>query len=256
MVNEFYKIGKASVYITSYDDVIARILSFIQEHRKGYVCVSNMRTIAVANRNDKYLRVMENSLLNIPDGTPLIWCAKLWGITQAKRVCGPMLFEKMLYVEGLRHFLLGDTHNVLEKIKDKIMGVSGIKIVGYCSPPFAPIETYNIKAMADVINESGANIVWTSLKAPKQDYLNSMLLPFLRDDIILIGVGAAFRVFIGDIKVENGLLSHIGLGGFKMIRKESSFYKEIIWYLKHSAYLSKYMLFILYDRMRGKNYWE
>lgn len=43
-----------------------------------------------------------------------------------------------------------------------------------------------------MINGSGANLVWTALRAPKQDYFNSMLVPYLNDGIICVGVGAAF----------------------------------------------------------------
>ena len=194
--------------------------------------------------------------MNTPDGTPLIWCARLWGIKDAERVCGPILFDKMLRETELKHFLMGDTDDILSKVKEKAVNDYCANIAGLYSPPFVPIGDYEIGSIASMINGSGANVVWTSLKAPKQDFLNTKLLPYLRDDVVLIGVGAAFRSFLGEIKVENGYLSKIGLGGFKMIRKDSSFMKEVGWYLKHSALLGKYMVSILIKRMRGKDYWE
>lgn len=256
MVGDYYRIGKARVFVTSYEKVNDSIRSVIQQRQKGYICVSNMRTIAIANQNDGYQNIMENSLMNTPDGIPLIWCARLWGIKDAERVCGPILFDKMLREVDYTHFLLGDTDNVLEHVRDKAVMTYGTNVAGVYSPPFAPIEEYNIGSIASMINKSGATIVWTSLKAPKQDILNARLLPFLRDGIVLVGVGAAFRSFIGDIKFESGFLSKIGLGGFKMIRKDSSFLKEVIWYIRHSFLLAKYMSLIALMRIRGKKYWE
>lgn len=82
----------------------------------------------------------------------------------------------------------------------------GAQVVGCYSPPFAPLEEYNMQDIAKKINESGANIVWTSLRAPKQDFLNAKLLPLLNDGIVLIGVGAAFRSVIGGLRQPDGIL--------------------------------------------------
>ena len=90
-----YRIGKVPVHVTTVPDARARILSAIAGGEKGYVCVSNMRTVVAANRDPAYLDVMEHSLLNVPDGTPLVWCGKAWG-KPVKRVVGLDLFNSLL----------------------------------------------------------------------------------------------------------------------------------------------------------------
>ncbi|MBQ8422422.1 MAG: WecB/TagA/CpsF family glycosyltransferase [Bacteroidales bacterium] len=254
---DFYRVGKAPVLVTSQEDAANRVKELIRKGEKGYICISTMRTVVVANKEPKYLEVMENSLFNTPDGTPLVWCGRAWGIKQAERACGPHLFDDLLEDKdsSLKHFLLGDTEETEKKLKEKCEKEYGTQIVGMYSPPFAPLEEYDIQGIAKMINDSGANIVWTSLRAPKQDYLNAMLAPYVNDGVVLIGVGAAFRYKIGELKSPDGPLQKIGLAGLLFTRKGSIPMKEFKWYMKHSFYLLKYLIGILGKRIIGKKYY-
>ena len=256
--HDFFRIGRVRVSITSYQKAVDMIKTTIKEKKKGYVCVSNMRTVDFANTDDAYQEVMEHSLLNTPDGTPLMWCGRLWGLKDVNRVCGPHLFNDLLNDEDLciSHFFLGDTEETLEKLKAKISEECKAKIAGCYSPPFKPLEEYDLDSIAKMINDSGASIVWTSLRAPKQDYLAAKLMPFLNDGVVFLGVGAAFRFYLGEYKEPDGFLSKIGLGGLYVLRKGTTFWKELTWYIKHTCLLIKYMFTILWRRMIGKKYFE
>lgn len=259
MICRYYRVGRVPIAITNYESTINKLGQTIQEGGKGYVCVTNMRTASLGNKDDGYYAVMEDSLMNVPDGTPLVWCGKWWGIHDVERVCGPILFKKMLADKehGFRHFFLGDTDETLEALTKKVSEKDEAVISGKFSPPFKPLEKYDLKALASLINESGANIVWTSLRAPKQDYLGQMITPFLNDGVILIGVGAAFRAYLGELKVEDGsMLQRLGLGGWAMLRSNSSIWKEAKWYARHTLVLIGYFLNIKWRRISGKNYNE
>ena len=114
---------------------------------------------------------------------------------------------------GLKHFFLGDTEETLAALTKKATQEFGADVVGSYSPPFAPLEDYDFKAIVKMIHDSGANIVWTALRAPKQDFLNAMLVPYLNDGIVCLGVGAAFRSVIGELRQPDGFLQKIGLAG-------------------------------------------
>lgn len=255
---DFYRVGKAPILVTSQAEAAKRVKDLVRKGEKGYICISTMRTVVIANKEPKYLEVMEKSLFNTPDGTPLVWCGRAWGIKQAERACGPHLFDDLLEDKdpSLKHFLLGDTEETEMKLKEKCEREYGTQIVGMYSPPFAPLEEYDIQGIARMINESGANIVWTSLRAPKQDYLNAMLAPFVNDGVVLIGVGAAFRYKIGELKSPDGLLQKIGLAGLLFTRKGTKPINELKWYMKHVLYLIKYFFIIKWRRLIGKKYWE
>lgn len=255
---DYYRVGKAPIYVTNQEDAANRVKELISKNKKGYICISTMRTVVIANNEPKYLDVMENSLFNTPDGTPLVWCGRAWGIKQVQRACGPHLFDDLLKVKdpSLKHFLLGDTEETEMKLKEKCERDYGTQIVGMYSPPFAPVEEYDILGIAKMINDSGANIVWTSLRAPKQDYLNAMLTPYVNDGIVLIGVGAAFRYKIGELRSPDGVLQKVGLAGLLLRRKGVTPIKEFKWYIKHSFYLNKYLIEIFFKRLVGKPYYK
>ena len=255
---KFFRIGRTRISITNEDKAIQTILDSIHRKEKGYVCVSTMRTVIIANRDNSYQDVMENSLLNTPDGTPLVWCGHWWGLKEVQRACGPHIFPRMLKLkgEGLRHFFLGDTEETLDALTKKAIEEFGAEVVGSYSPPFAPLEDYDFEAIAKMINDSGANVVWTALRAPKQDFLNAMLVPHLNDGIVCLGVGAAFRSVTGGLKQPDGKLQKMGLAGFMFKRENMSYFSLLMGYLIYAFHLLKYFVTIKSRKIRGLNYFE
>lgn len=254
----FFRIGRVRISITTENKAIQSIKSAISTQIKGYVCISTLRTVVVANKDDKYQKVMENSIMNTPDGTPLVWCGHWWGLKEVERACGPHIFPKMLKDKdsSLKHFFLGDTDETLEKLTQKAREEYGTNVVGRYSPPFKPLEEYDIEGIAKMINDSGATILWTSLRAPKQDFLNAMLLPYLNDGIVMVGVGAAFRSVIGDLRQPDGFLQKIGLAGLLFKRPNTTWFQEFKWYIKHSYYLLTYFFIIKSRKIRKVKYYK
>ena len=236
------------IHITSVSDAKERILSAVATGEKGYVCVSNMRTVVAANRNPEYLEVMEHSILNVPDGTPLVWCGKAWGLP-VERVVGLDLFSALLKSDVPQYFL-GDTEETLQAVMAKASSEQCV-VAGAYSPPFAPLEEYDFQEIAKRITDSGARIVWTSLRAPKQDFLAARLLPFMEDGVVFVGIGAAFRLYLGEYELDRGILQKMGLGGLRMIRN-TTFFREIKWYVVHGSCLVRYLAEIMWKRLTHK----
>ena len=245
-----YRIGKVPVHAVTSSEAQERILRAIHEGRKTYVCISNMRTVVQADRDPAYLDVMEQSLMNVPDGMPLVWCGRAWGIKRVERVVGLDLFTALLQTDEPQ-FFLGDTDETLSAVTGKA-AAGGTKVAGSCSPPFAPLEEYDLESLAGQINRSGATLVWTSLRAPKQDFLAARMLPYLHDGIVLIGVGAAFRLYLGEYVLDRGVLEKMGLGGLRMLRN-TTLWKELKWYGTHTFHLLRFLSVIFWKRLCGKS---
>ena len=256
--HDFFRIGRARISVTDEERAIETIKEAIHKKQKGYVCVSTLRTVVIANKDDKYLEVMEHSLMNTTDGTPLVWCGHWWGLKEVQRACGPHIFPRMLKDKDpvLKHYFLGDTEETLTALIRKAKDEFGANVVGSYSPPFKPLEEYDTESIAEMINESGATIVWTALRAPKQDYLDSMITPYLNDGVVVVGVGAAFRSVLGVLKQPDGILQKIGLAGILFKRPETSWWHEIKWYFRHILFLIKYFFIIKWRRLTGKKYYE
>lgn len=255
---EFFRVGRVRISVTDEEKAIQTIKEAVHRKQKGYVCVSTLRTVVIANKDDKYQTVMENSLMNTPDGTPLVWCGHWWGLKNVQRACGPHIFPRMLKDKDseLKHFFLGDTEETLAALKKKATEEYGANVVGSYSPPFKPLEEYDIEGLAKMINDSGATIVWTALRAPKQDILNSMITPYLNDGIVMVGVGAAFRSVLGVLKQPDGFMQKIGLAGVLFKRPETSWWSELKWYVEHVCYLIKFFFTIKWRRLIGRRYYD
>lgn len=250
--SEKYRIGKVHITVTNPIDTLTRVEEAVKDGRSGYVCVSNMRTVKYANKNADYCKVMNEAFMCIPDGMPLVWLGHLWGIKEAQRSNGPTLFESMLNKpeNGVKHFLLGDTDETLNALKARYPKAN---IVGMISPPFCELDEFDYKGLAKKINESGANVLWVSMRAPKQDFFSSRIIPYL-DSKISIGVGRAFRIAIGEFTNVPKWMQKFGLSGIWL--RKVSLWDEIKWYIVMSFFLVGYGIGILMKRVIGKKCYE
>ncbi len=242
MKNSKFKIGKVLVSNTNFEHAIKSIENAVKNKDNTYICVSNMRMVRLGNKDKSYRKVMNSAYMALPDGLPLTWCGRLWGLKEVSRVTGPDLFQVMLNKKenGLKHFLLGDTEDILTQIKEKYKGCN---IVGSYSPPFADVEDFDYKYITELVNNSNADVVWVAMRAPKQDIFSANISPLLQNKIC-IGVGRAFRIAMNNIKDAPQLAKKIGIAG--IFTRRLSFFKTLIWYLESFFYLLYYFIQILF----------
>lgn len=248
-----YKVGKTYISRTNPNDAIVKVTEAALNGQGGYICVSNMRTVRYAGEDATYRQLMKESYMNWADGMPLSWCGKLWGLKDVRCTRGPDIFRQMMERgdKGLKHFLLGDTQEVLDQIVERYGKTANI--VGVFSPPFAPLEEYDLDAMARMIQESGANVVWTAMTAPKQDFFDQLMAKRL-PSVLFIGVGRAFRISVGIVKDAPEWAQKSGLGGLFISKKKPL---ARLWSpIKRSFILLGYFIQIIFRRITGKKYYE
>lgn len=232
IIHKAYYIGNVKVNITSIDHCIANIISE-KGNKPQYICVGNVKTAVFGNQNEKYRDIINNAYMNLPDGMPLVWAGRIAGAKSICRTSGPDLFKELLKEKyGLKHFLLGDTEETLNSMVNKIHNEFPKTIIaGYYSPQFRPIEELDIEKISQIISSSEADIIWVALGAPKQDYLSAELVKHCENGIF-IGVGAAFRFFIGEYNHPPRIFQVLGLEGI-FWRFFKNPVKEFVWYSKH-----------------------
>lgn len=251
---DFFRIGRVRISVTDEKSAINTIKETIRRGEKGYVCISTARTVNTANIDAAYCEVMNHSMMNTMDGMPLVWAAKLWGLKNVKRTMGPALFNTMLSNgKPFKHFLIGDTEETLAAVSERYRKEYSAQIVGAISPPFCHVDEFDYKSYADKINKSGADIVWVSMTAPKQDFFSAKILPLLKDGIVCIGVGAAFRYNLKTYKEPNKVIQKLGLTSFvlrgvklKTVKKWFSIGFDIM----------PCLIDIVMRRIRGVKYYE
>ncbi len=248
MSKDKYRIGKVHISATNPKDAEDRITKAALKGEGGYICVSNMRMVMYAEKHLDYVQLMEESFMNLPDGMPLTWCGKLWGFKNIANTSGPNLFVSMITGGNrqLKHYLLGDTQDVLDEIRKKYTNVD---IVGAESLPFAKVEEFDYNGISERIKNSGANIVWTAMTAPKQDEFDAIIFKLL-PSVVFIGVGRAFRLSIGEVNEAPKWAKKVGVGGFFMRRRK--WYQTGWWYIVTSFKLLFYMMDIIISKIFGK----
>ena len=170
------------------------------EQRGLAVHLCNAWTLAYGLKDPAHADRVDSGDLNLPDGMPLVWLGKRFGLPITNRVYGPDLMSQILdqgRSSGLRHYLYGTTAETLSQLRDRIeTRFPGAQIVGSEAPPFRPSTRIEEQALAARMSDSQADVVWIGLGTPQQDELVHRLRPELA--AVLIPVGAAFDFLAGN----------------------------------------------------------
>lgn len=180
------------------------------------LCISSTGAhgIVYAQKDPDFKRLLHSFYLNLPDGMPGVWVGKIKGAHQIRRCYGPDFFAEAMKRTADReisHFLCGGMDGVAERLKISCREKFGNdRVVGTYCPPFKPVEEFDYRSIAEIINESGADIVWIGLSTPKQEQFAARLAPHL-DVHFLVTVGAAFDFHIGEVRQAPDRIQKLGL---------------------------------------------
>ena len=176
-----------------------------------------------AQKNPEFFQTLNSFTANLPDGQPMVWIGQLKRARKMRRCYGPDFFEEVMRKSAdqpIRHFLCGGREGVADLLA-KACGekFSNHNICGTYCPPFLPVSDYDYKAIADIINEAEADIVWIGLSTPKQELFASKLAEFTKVHYINT-VGAAFDFHTGSIQKAPRFISRMGMEWFYRLCQE------------------------------------
>jgi N-acetylglucosaminyldiphosphoundecaprenol N-acetyl-beta-D-mannosaminyltransferase len=211
---EYVKFMDVKINNLEFQGIDAKIRNNIE--KKGYVCLTDSNNVITAATRDRaLLHAINGSLISIPDGTPLAWYGRLAGCKRIERITGAELMRLMLEEsDDLKHYLLGETEQTIHRVMEKAQKKNkGLRIAGH-SPPFKEkFEQNDTLAMLAKIHTENPDIIWVSFGGGKQDKWMQQNLHLLNRGV-MIGVGAAFRYYIGDIKIPPKIIQRLGLQWF------------------------------------------
>lgn len=189
-----------NIAVTNMAEILQTIEQNIDELRGKYICVSNVHTTVTAYGDAAYQEVQNGAAIALPDGKPLSLYSRKHGFPEAERVTGPDLMGELFARDnGLKHYFYGGTQETIEILKEKLVtAYPHLQIAGMVSPPFRALTEEEDAAAMQVMNESGADIIWIGLGAPKQERF--MAEHQNRTNGVMIGVGAGFDYYAGTIK--------------------------------------------------------
>jgi N-acetylglucosaminyldiphosphoundecaprenol N-acetyl-beta-D-mannosaminyltransferase len=190
------------VCVTTIEETL-KILTENKEGLKGkYICVSNVHTVVMSHDDERYRNIQNSGFMVLPDGKPLSVVSRIRGFRDAARVTGPDLMKRLFELSperSFKHYFYGSTGETLDMLGRKLrQRYPGIQIAGMYSPPFRDLTEAEDREIIGEINKSRPDFVWVGLGAPKQEIWMSGHLDKING--IMIGVGAGFDYFAGNIK--------------------------------------------------------
>jgi N-acetylglucosaminyldiphosphoundecaprenol N-acetyl-beta-D-mannosaminyltransferase len=181
---------------------VEEVSGWVARGEHQYVCVTGVHGVMESQRDPQLLQIHNRSGLTTPDGMPTVWSARWAGRREVSRVYGPDLMLTVLTraaERGWSSFFYGGGPATAELLASRLTTrFPGLRVAGTSTPPFRPLTPREDADMVQVINESGAQLVWVGLSTPKQERWMAEHVGRLRANA-LFGVGAAFDLVAGTI---------------------------------------------------------
>jgi len=220
-----------NVAVTNMGDTVDLIMSHIDEIKGSFICLSNVHTTVMSEKDEEYRKIQNSAFLALPDGSPLALVQRLRGYKEAEQVPGPDLMPALWEATrdgGLSHYFYGSTEETIRALEEKLRSeYPGMKIAGMESPPFRQLTAEEDEEAVNRINSSGADIVWVGLGAPKQE--RWMYEHQGRIHGLMLGVGAGFDFHAGTVKrAPSWMRNHYLEWLFRLIQDPKRLWKRYI----------------------------
>lgn len=178
--------------------VHASISTRLSQPGSDYICVADGVILDNVNRNPDYRKVVNDGLFAICDSSYVpLYLKWIYGIRRSQ-YSGSEIFEDIIAQGKYRMIFMGTSDEILQSLKANLAKKINPKVneMQFVELPFKKVEDFDYPAIAKMIKEDGAEIIWVALGAPKQEYFMANLKPYLTHGI-MIAVGAAFKFFSG-----------------------------------------------------------
>jgi N-acetylglucosaminyldiphosphoundecaprenol N-acetyl-beta-D-mannosaminyltransferase len=205
--------------------------SWAHQAKPGYICPATVYLVMTAFRNSEYRAIVNDAILTIPDGMPLVWFLKARR-HQPTRVHGPNLMLNVCErspANGLRHYLLGGAEGQAEEVALALQEqIPGIDIAGCTSTPIDKWASDQDEAVIKEIGASGANIVWAGMGTPWQDHW--AYIHAARISAPVVGIGSAFDFISGRVSWAPRWIQQTGFQWlYRLIKEPRRLWRRYLW---------------------------
>jgi len=208
------RIGAVTVDSIPLPSVLNRMDEMVKDGKPHYICFCEAHLGTLAALQEEMRGILEEASLVLPDGVSMMLGARLIGRKLPERLPGPLVMLEYCrhgVKKDLKHFFYGGAEGVAERLAAKLkQQIPDVKIVGIYSPPFRPLTQEEERNAKKQIEESGADVLWVGLGAPKQErwmfeHVGKIQVP------LMLGVGAAFDFHSGNYKWAPTWIRKVGL---------------------------------------------
>lgn len=148
-----------------FQEALDQVFDLARDGKKHYIVTPNPEIVVHAQKDKKFLKILNKADLSIPDGIGLVWASKFLGQSLKERVAGVDLAEKICEESAKNAFtigFLGGRSDVAEKAAEcQKKKYSGLKVV------FA--KAGDFKKPLEHLDQS-IDILFVGYGFPKQEY--------------------------------------------------------------------------------------
>lgn len=202
------------------DEAIAAGCALLKQGGCHYVVTPNPEFILTAKKNDAFRDVLNAADLSLPDGIGVIYAAKLLGRPLKGRAPGIDFAKGLmghLAQTGERLFLLGAKPGVAEQAAENLCKTyPGLTVCGVHDGYFK-----DDGPVIQKIRDSGADVVFVCLGAPKQELWMAQNGPET-GAALLVGLGGCLDVFAGNVQRAPEVWQKAGMEWLYRLMKEPS----------------------------------
>jgi N-acetylglucosaminyldiphosphoundecaprenol N-acetyl-beta-D-mannosaminyltransferase len=171
----------------------------------AYICFPDASVIKEAHTDPLLTKILNASLLTMPDGKPSQIVGRLQGHKTVSTVSGFHLCKALLQTE-LTHYFYGGSEEIIQNLQNNLRRqFPQARILGYKSPPFVKTGDIagNEQMAADIkqINLLKPDLIWIGISSPKQDYLMHHFYQ-CTDKSLMMGVGGVF-LYLADESLKS-----------------------------------------------------
>ncbi|MCH5184633.1 MAG: WecB/TagA/CpsF family glycosyltransferase [Oscillospiraceae bacterium] len=227
MNNDKVNILGVNVDMLTIKEAAERIYSFLGGDKCRTVFTPNSEIIMMGYRDDEFRDILNSASVLAADGIGVVYASRILKKPLKERCAGfdiaVSLLEK-LNGSGYGLFLFGGKPGVAEKAREELLkDYPDLKISGLRNGYFDESDEGDIVKQ---INESGADIVFVCLGAPKQE----KWIYRHRDELKVkaaLGIGGSLDVFAKNVERAPEFFCKAGLEWFYRLVKEPSRFKRM-----------------------------
>jgi len=230
------------------------IIFAIDNKQRCFLTTPNLNFLITAQSDTDFYQSVIESDINIADGMPIVWLAKLLGIPINQRVAGSDLFAGLSALKGRENkisvFFFGGQEGIAEQASLKLNQNSvAMHCCGYHDPGFVSVDEMSSDAIIQKINQANPDFLVVALGAGKgqawiqknKQYLNAPVISHL---------GAVINFVAGHVERAPIFWQRFGLEWVWRIKQEPVLFKRYLFdglaFIK--LILTKAIPLAIYDR--------
>jgi len=239
---KFVNIMGVRIHNVTMQEALDHLAGMLACGEKGYVVTPNAEIVYLGRRDEAARAVLNGAALSVPDGIGVVRAASVYGTPVKEKVAGVELAEKLLPIlvqQDKSLYILGAKPGVAERAaKNLTEKYPGLRIAG--------VHDGYFKEDGEVlpgIQESGADVCFVCLGAPKQEFFMARHRDALNVRMML-GLGGTLDSFAGTVKRAPKWMISMNLEWFYRLLKEPK-------RLGRMMRLPKFVLAVLGKKIKG-----